>query len=368
MRHLRFDRYIVVTLIATAGCAPAEKLAGQQAVWPVLSGTPSTRADVMGVFIDPPLTGVGFCTGFRVSANVVLTARHCVSEMNQSGAVCADETVQGVAYTATRALPPVAASRFTLIDEADALAATEALEAVAVHVPPQAMGQPNCGFDLAAIELQAPRTGPVIAVRATPATQAEEFTAVGYGFNGSAPDSDGVRRARSGLSILTVGETRTTSGRLAATANDWVAVEGPCGGDSGGPALDENGFAIGVMSRGHPTKCQQMIYTQVAPFRPWVRQIVRDAAGRAGIAVAAWADETVDAGSPAPGDAGPAMEHSVTDEQDAGAMQPQEQTMGCAAAGAVGLAPAGWFVLLIAFWRHAAFIARARVKTTRVQR
>ena len=53
------------------------------------------------------------------------------------------------------------------------------------------------------------------------------------------------------------------------------------------------------MSRGRPTVCEQMIYTQVTPFRDWAKQIAREAAGRAGIPLVGWvaAETVVDAGT-----------------------------------------------------------------------
>ena len=58
-----------------------------------------------------------------------------------------------------------------------------------------------------------------------------------------------VRRSRSGLGVLALGPLRASSGRITVTENDFV-MPGPCGGDSGGPALDDAGFSVGVMSRG----------------------------------------------------------------------------------------------------------------------
>jgi hypothetical protein len=54
-----------------------------------------------------------------------------------------------------------------------------------------------------------------------------------------------------------------------------------------------------------------MIYTQVSPFREWVKQIARDAASRAGIPLVDWvaAESAVDAGS----DAGTPIDAGVLD-------------------------------------------------------
>jgi hypothetical protein len=169
---------------------------------------------------------------------------------------------------------------------------------------------------------------------------------VGYGYDGAVAISDGVRRLRSGLKVAAIGLVRNTAGRTVATANDWVAELGPCGGDSGGPALDELGRVIGVMSRGNPTVCQQMIYTQVAGFRDWAKNTVVEAAGRAGIPVPAWAAEP-DAGI----DAGAGVDAGVAPGSDAGeplviplATEEQHVPVGCSSVPGVSVALLAWLL------------------------
>jgi hypothetical protein len=62
-------------------------------------------------------------------------------------------------------------------------------------------------------------------------------------------DDVGLRRSRSDVVVESVGAVNE-DGRVKSTATEWVADIGPCGGDSGSPALDGAGLLIGIMSRG----------------------------------------------------------------------------------------------------------------------
>ena len=359
---------LVTSCLLVLSCGPALELdAPQTQRAAVLGGSPDAGAgQAVAIVISPELpTGVGFCTGFLVAPNVVMTARHCVSGMNQSAALCADETVNGTTYTATRALAPVPASHFGVTAIADVFSASgpPAPNARAVHVPPESAGAPNCGTDVALIELQAPLEGAQpLAVRVAAPVVGETFTAVGYGSDGADSSSVGVRRARAGLPVASVGLGRNAAGRVIQTANDWVAGLGPCGGDSGGPAIDDaSGQVIGVMSRGNPTVCQQMTYTQVGPFREWVKQVIVDAADAGLLDVVPWvaaelapvdagtepdAGRDVDAGVP-----GPEVDAGAMTATDAGPPEP-EMPQGCAA---VPGTPAWWVagLLLSRAWARA---------------
>src|SRR5260221_484953 len=55
---------------------------------------------VIAILVDPALSpGVGFCSGFLISPNLVMPPRHCVSDMDQNSLICADETVESAGST-----------------------------------------------------------------------------------------------------------------------------------------------------------------------------------------------------------------------------------------------------------------------------
>ena len=70
---------------------------------------------------------------------------------------------------------------------------------------------------------------------------------------------------------------------------EWRGDHGVCNGDSGGPALDRQGFVIGVTSRG-PAGCEAPIYGGLQGHAPWIRAVAQHAAQEASIAVPPWAE------------------------------------------------------------------------------
>ncbi len=52
---------------------------------------------------------------------------------------------------------------------------------------------------------------------------------------------------------------------------EWRGDHGICNGDSGGPAIDGDGFVIGVTSRG-PMGCDNPIYGSLLGHADWIRE------------------------------------------------------------------------------------------------
>lgn len=258
------------------------------------------RTEVVAILGEAPLPGL--CSGSLIAPNVVLTARHCVSELIGSGIVCADEAVNGTTFIATRARDPEPPGSLSVTQVADLNTSTPPpFVAVKEVRAPIGNDTPVCGNDLAILILAQPiPTARLVPLRTSAVTAGEELTAVGFGSDGAQQQSAGVRRVRTGVPVAALGVLRNSAGRVSVTENDFV-MAGPCGGDSGGPALDVAGMGVGIMSRGSPTACEQMVYTQVAPHHAWLAAEVRAATADAGIESPPWArsaepDAGVDAG------------------------------------------------------------------------
>jgi V8-like Glu-specific endopeptidase len=157
------------------------------------------------------------CTGSIVAPDVVLTARHCVSNTSESVACSAHEVfgdrdprsmviwADGKAVAKGRALVVPASSRL-------------------------------CGEDAAAIVLD--RKLSIAPLSIGSPVGGEWATAVGFGKQGTyGPAGQKMKRR---VRVLSVG------------ARELEIGQATCPGDSGGPLLDAHGDIIGIVSRGVP--------------------------------------------------------------------------------------------------------------------
>lgn len=180
---------------------------------------------IVAISIQMP-SGGALCTGSVIAPDAVLTARHCVSEMPSESVDCAS--------TAAQVGRTFAASSFAIITLPDARGASPAAYVKAVHVPP---GSALCGDDLAVLELDRALDLEPLSLAGAAPKSGDHITAVGYGRIGTS-GAAGVRRFRTDVEVVSVART------------EFMVGESTCFGDSGGPALDDEGDIVGVLSRG----------------------------------------------------------------------------------------------------------------------
>lgn len=324
MRGLRFGVGFAAAAAIAAGCgagdAPFEPTVGA-ARQAIVGGDASPAAHDSVVFLVHvgPKGWEFACSATLVAPNLVLTARHCVSDIGDPNVSCdvdgrqlaggslgADRDATGFAVYVGPKTPTAAAS-----------GAPAAKGRAIVHDGAATL----CGHDLAFIVLDRDVPSAVVApVRLSGAPAVgEELVAVGYGqtTTGAAP---AVRQERSGVRVRYVGPNVDP----AVAPGDFVVSESDCEGDSGGPGLSPaTGAVVGVATRVGTAKgtasCVDskansvfVFYTQLAAFG----EVARRAFAAAGH------DPWIE-GQPAPGSAqedgcGPCALGRASSRADAG--------------------------------------------------
>ena len=267
----------LLLVVAASGCGTAsvsEPL--EQTPDTIAGGTlDETDAGVFQIFTQFD-DAVSACTASLISPNVLLTARHCISRGNTENVVCGrspfSAPVDGSDTVATNATKP--SSKSTFYHGAD------------IRVPSD--GSDLCGFDMALIILEAPvpasQATPLVPRIDLPVQSGEPYRAVGYGLDEGGKSTPG-RMVRGDLEVACL---PAECPRIGVAATEFLGETGVCSGDSGGPAIDEEGKVIGVVSRGSDP-CETPIYGQVSSWAGWITATVLEAAASGGFRPPFWA-------------------------------------------------------------------------------
>jgi MYXO-CTERM domain-containing protein len=253
-----------------------------QVASPVIKGKNSDASQdavVLLVHFDPSQGKYGACTGTMLSDRLVLTARHCVADTDESAAcdVAGNPLAQGVVrgnhkpetlYVFVGPNRPDFGSRDIRPDGQGAQILDDG-------------GKNLCNHDIALVVLKEPIPGAKIAsIRLDePVKKSETLTAIGWGVTDTAAEPT-VRQQRSGIAIDGLGPD--DSSQFPIPPNEFEVGESICSGDSGGPALVKSKAIVGIVSRGgNQTKPDPKnpassciggsnLYTKVAPFRDFI--------------------------------------------------------------------------------------------------
>jgi hypothetical protein len=251
----RASTLLLVLGLGVAACnADSQPIEGHRATASdIVGGTKSTAAqDGAVLIIKPDPDGQGFesCTGSLIAPNLVLTARHCVADPDES------TNAECVGYGPTT--DPGNMELYVGRDLSPLDTENLQPDAVGINITvPKTMNM--CGFDVALIQLDSDLTqagATVTPLRFTPLADNEPTIAVGYGVGGG--DNDRPGRMQRQTTVLGVGPKsityQTTGGGAPIPYNipqgDIATGESTCYGDSGGPLFDTQGNVVGVTSRG----------------------------------------------------------------------------------------------------------------------
>ncbi len=221
-----------------------------QAIQPIIRGVSSGTEHDAVVVLTTFREGLrrSLCTATLVAPNLIITARHCVSDTESSTACSMDGTpIVGGGVNADRDPGDLV----VFLGDGGIAPDTE-VESNGVARGAKVVvdaGTNVCNRDVAFVVLDRKLAAPVAPLRLGPPALSETVSAVGWGIDetGTLPES---REVRPDISLIGVGPAMYPDHATYGYGDsEFMIGESACAGDSGSPAFVKSGAVVGVAAR-----------------------------------------------------------------------------------------------------------------------